>query len=263
MCQGFIGDFTFPGGSRKKFRRKKRRKMMIVIFYRAHSNHFCIQNVRGMKNDRNLQKQIEKAIEANPLLEGTQLSVTVENGEATLAGIADKYHKKKIARKMAKEVQGVTAVVEKIAIIPSEQCADADIVEQITQQFAKNFGIAHKLIRITVNDGHVLLDGELKWKYQKDLAEECILHLDGITEIRNNILIPDSVKSPINEKDVFAAIYGDLSVKSDIKIEIIGRRIILKGNVGSADEKNLITRLVRNVAGVTDVENFLSVAYSR
>ncbi|RZJ35674.1 MAG: BON domain-containing protein [Flavobacterium sp.] len=218
---------------------------------------FVSSNESGMKTDRNLQKQIEKALESNLSLKGTSVSVTVENGQATLAGCTDKYFKKGIAKKMAKEIQGIKNVVEDIAIV-SEAIADADIKAQISEKFAKNFGIAHNSIQISVNEGNVHLEGTLKWKYQKELAEECILHVDGIRSIENNIFIPLTVESPIKEKDVFAAIYGDPSVKSDIRIEIVGSRIILKGNVASTDEKNLVTRLVRNVPGVTEVENFLS-----
>ena len=214
-----------------------------------------------MNSDKNIQQQIEKAFEANQLLQGAKINVAVQNGEAILTGYADKFCKKEIARKTAKEVEGVTMIVEEILVVldDADKMSDAEIEAEITKNFKKNFSTAHTEINITVRDGYVWLEGRLKWKYQKELAEECIGYVKGIKGIDNNIFIPATLEAAIDEKDVFAAIYGDPSILSDIKVEVTGHRIILKGSVESIDQKNLVTRLVRNVPGVKEIENFLVV----
>jgi len=158
-------------------------------------------------------------------------------------------------------VQGVKSITEKIAVKlnDSDKSSDRQIESDITERFMKNFGSSYKDIIIVVRDGNVLLEGQLKWKYQKDLAEECIFDVKGITGIENNILIPERPKSGINEKDVFASIYGNPSITTEIQVEILGNRVILKGKVHNIEQKNLVTRLVRNVPGVQEVENFLTI----
>lgn len=218
-----------------------------------------------MKTDIHLQKQIEKALESNLVLKGSQIEVIVDDGDVLLTGTTDKFHKKNAAKKTAKEVEGVKHIAEQLEIITTnnELCTDAEIEAQVNQKFKKNFGSAHQEIKTIVKDGHVWLEGRLKWNYQKELAEECIQYIPGIKGIENNIYILASLEKAIDEKDIFAAIYGDPSINSDIKVEIVGQRIILKGCVENTDQKNLVTRLVRNVAGVNEVENFLTINWMR
>ncbi len=239
---------------------------MRVIFFTAEALHLCITNkVQEMKTDKSIQCQIEKALETCHALEGAKIDVTVMNGAATLTGYADKFFKKEIARKIAKEVEGVTLVAEAIVIVLDEadKISDIDIKAIITERFKKNFSAAYKEINIRVRDGYVGLKGQLKWNYQKQLAEECISDVEGIKGIENTIFIPATLQTGIDEKHVLAAIYSDPSIKSDIKVEVIGHRIILKGNVENTNQKNLVTRLVRNVEGVKEIENFLNVVPKR
>jgi osmotically-inducible protein OsmY len=214
-----------------------------------------------MKGDAIIKLHIEKALKSNILLNEAKITVEVLNGNALLSGNVDKYHKKNMARKIAKEVQGVKTVSEEIIVVlrDSDKCLDSEIASNIIERFIKNFGNSHKDIKIIVKDGYVGLEGLVKWKYQKDLAKECITDIKGIIGIENNITTPEQPKSSIDEKDIFAAIYGDPSITTDIKIEIIGHRIVLKGKVQNVEQKNLVTRLVRNVQDVEEIENFLTI----
>lgn len=214
-----------------------------------------------MKVDSLIKQQIEKALRANVLLNGADISVEVLDGHAVLLGTVDKYPKKELARKIAKGVQGVKSSDEEISVVinDNDKCSDSEIQSNITERFIRNFGNAHNDIKIMVREGIVWLEGNLKWKYQKDLGEECIIDIRGITDIKNNIHIPEKIHSAINEKDVFAAIYSNPSITTDIKIEIIGNRVVLKGKVLNVEQKNLVTSLVRNVTGVKEVENFLMI----
>lgn len=214
-----------------------------------------------MKSDTSIKLQIEKALKSNLLLSGSDIVVAVRDGRALLTGHVDKYPKREMARKIAKEVQGVKNAEERINVVinATEQYSDAEIDSDILLRFIKNFGNSHKDIKVIVKEGKVWLEGVLKWKYQKDLAEECIIDINGIIDIQNNIFTPENLKTVIDEKDVLAAIYGDESIITDIKIEIIGTRVVLKGEVFNIEQKNLVTRLVRNVPNVTEIENFLRI----
>lgn len=211
--------------------------------------------------DKNIQQQIEKAFEANLQLQGLNINVSVLQGNAILTGNVDNLCKKDMVRKLAKEVEGVSMVNDQIMIIPngSEKIKDIDIETEIKEKYKKNFGNAHKEIKIIVKDGYVWLEGRLRWKYQKELADQCIHCIEGINGIENHIWIPEMLEPEVNEKDVLAAIYSDHSITTDIRVEIFGHLVIIKGVVADVNQKNLVTRLVRNVEGVREVENFLSV----
>ena len=143
-----------------------------------------------MKGDAIIKLHIEKALKSNILLKEAKITVEVLDGNALLSGHVDKYHKKDMARKIAKEVQGVKIVAEEIAVLlnDSDKRSDAEIESSITERFIKNFGNSHKDIKIIIKDGNIWLEGLLKWKYQKELAKECIIDIKGISGIENNII---------------------------------------------------------------------------
>lgn len=224
--------------------------------------NFAVKSA-AMTSDHNLQRQIGKAFESNPELSGCNISTEVVQGEAVLNGHVDKFCKISLAKKIAKEVEGTKAVLLRLTVNldESKRRPDDEIAAEIAAKFHKNFSNAGKDVNVSVKDGFVRMEGRLSWKYQKDLAVECISCIDGIKGIENNIVVPQTAEEPVSEKDVLAAIYGDYSITSDIKVEIFGSRVILRGAVESANQKNLVTRLVRNVKGVGEVENFLSIKW--
>ncbi len=69
-----------------------------------------------MKNNEELQKDVQDAIKWEPLLHAAEIGVTAKNGIVTLSGTVDSYSKKAEAEDAAKRVAGVKAVVEKIEI---------------------------------------------------------------------------------------------------------------------------------------------------
>jgi osmotically-inducible protein OsmY len=214
-----------------------------------------------MKSDSNIKKQIEQAL-VNSLLSECTITVEVINGTVNLSGYVDKYCKKEVAKKIAQEVEGIRLVIENLSVIlnDNEKRSDTEIAAVIEQKFSKNFGFAHKDINVVVKDGYVWLEGRLHWKYQRNLAVECISFLDGIKGIDNNIFIPETVVFSVKEKDVLAAIYSDYSITNDIKVEIFGQKVILQGSIKNSNQKNLVTRLVRSVLGVREVENLLTIS---
>lgn len=241
---------------------------MFLIICEYDDSHFfantkntilLLKIILKMKSDLNLKKQIEKAFEASLLLEHCSIMAELNQGIAILSGDVDQYCKKEVAKKIAKDVEGVKLVIDNLTVFVKGIITDYVITTAIEEKFQKNFGNAHQNVKATVKEGYVWLDGRLNWKYQKELAVECISCIEGIKFIENNIFVPESTELQISEKDVLASIYGDYSIISDIKVEIFGHKVILKGSVENINQKNLVTRLVRTVQGVREVENFLTI----
>ena len=69
-----------------------------------------------MKNNAELQKDVQDAIKWEPMLNAAEIGVTVKDGVVTLTGVVDSYVKKQQAEHAAKNVADVKAVVEKIEI---------------------------------------------------------------------------------------------------------------------------------------------------
>ena len=69
-----------------------------------------------MKNNSELQTDVQNAIKWEPLLNAAEIGVTAKDGVVSLTGVVDSYAKKLEAENAAKKVIGVKAVVEKIEV---------------------------------------------------------------------------------------------------------------------------------------------------
>ena len=69
-----------------------------------------------MKTNAELQKDVQDAIKWQPLLNAAEIGVTAKDGVVSLTGVVDSYTKKTEAEDAAKNVAGVTALVEKIEV---------------------------------------------------------------------------------------------------------------------------------------------------
>ena len=106
-----------------------------------------------MKNNAELQKDVQDAIKWEPLLNAAEIGVTVRDGVVTLTGTVDSYSKKTEAEEAAKNVKGVTAVVEKIEIKPGGRWAEKDdneIAAEVVHALKGNWKVPGDNIKVKV-----------------------------------------------------------------------------------------------------------------
>ena len=148
-----------------------------------------------MKNNEELQKDVQDAIKREPLLNAAEIGVTAQNGIITLYGVVDSYVKKIEAEDAAKDVEGIRAVVEKIEIHFSNTKIrdDNDIAVDILFSMKLNWEIPENMVKIKVEDGLVSIEGELQWSYQKESVKRVISKVAGVKGITNFIkIVPES-----------------------------------------------------------------------
>src|ERR1700733_3546912 len=122
-----------------------------------------------MKNNAELQKDVQDAIKWEPLLNAAEIGVTVKDGVVTLTGVVDSYSKKFEAEDAAKNVAGVKAVVEKIEIKFAGNIGrkdDNEIASEILNAYKWNWEVPDNKVKVKVEDGWVVLEGELQYNYQ-------------------------------------------------------------------------------------------------
>ena len=108
-----------------------------------------------MKNNAELQKDVQDAIKWEPLLNAAEIGVTVKDGVVTLTGVVDSYSKKTEAEDAAKNVAGVKAVVEKIEIKISSKWSkkdDNEIAAEVLNAFKWNWQVPEDKVKVKVED---------------------------------------------------------------------------------------------------------------
>ena len=217
-----------------------------------------------MKNNSELQTDVQNAIKWEPLLNAAEIGVTAKDGVVSLTGVVDSYAKKLEAENAAKKVIGVKAVVEKIEVkFPNSWTkTNAEIANEVLGALKSNWLIPSDKVTVKVEDGWVTIEGELPWNYQKEAAKNAINWLTGVKGVTNNIKIKSESHDSIEQKDVENAIRRIWSLDDlDIKVKVSGTTVTLTGTVNTWFQKEEAGRIAWKTPGIWHVKNELAVDY--
>ena len=165
-----------------------------------------------MKNNAELQKDVQDAIKWEPLLNAAEIGVTVKDGIVTLTGVVDSYTKKTEAEDAAKNVAGVKAVVEKIEVKFSSTYGkknDNEIADEIVSAFKWNWQVPNDKVKVKVENGWITLEGELEYNHQRDAAKDAVKNLLGVVGVSNNITIKSTSEEKVEKADIELAFKGN------------------------------------------------------
>jgi len=218
-----------------------------------------------MKNNAELQKDVQDAIKWEPLLNAAEIGVIVKEGVVTLTGTVDSYSKKTEAENAAKNVAGVKAVVENIEIKISHSHAkkdDGEIAREVINAFKWHWQIPSDKIKVKVEIRQVTLEGELEWNYQKEAAVNAVKNLSGVINVSNHITIKSETVNLVEKTDIENALRRNWAIADkDITVEVTDHNVTLTGMVDSSYQKEEAERIAWNAPGVQKVDNKLGVEY--
>ena len=217
-----------------------------------------------MKNNSELQTDVQNAIKWEPLLNAAEIGVTAKDGVISLTGVVDSYAKKLEAENAAKKVIGVKALVEKIEVkFPSSWAkTNLEIANEVLAALKSNWAVPTDKVTVKVEDGWVTLEGELPWDYQREAAKNAVNFLTGVKGVTNNIKIKSESHDAIEKKDVEEAIARSWSVDdSDISVSVSGTTVTLTGTVSSWYQRDEAGRIAWKTPGIWSVKNELAVDY--
>ncbi|SEW14933.1 Osmotically-inducible protein OsmY, contains BON domain [Chryseobacterium wanjuense] len=216
-----------------------------------------------MKTNAELQRDVQKALQWEPLLHSAEIGVTAKDGIVSLTGVVDSYAKKMEAENAAKRVSGLKALVENIEVkFPNSLYkTDAEVAKEVLNALKANYSIPDDNIKVKVEDGKVTLEGELPWNYQKEEAGQAIKYLIGVKGVINNIKIKSEVDDEIQKKDIEDALRRSTIDDSEIKVSVSGTTVTLTGTANSWYQKEEAGRIAWKTPGIWNVRNELEIDY--
>jgi osmotically-inducible protein OsmY len=218
-----------------------------------------------MKNNAQLQQDVQDAIKWQPLLNAAEIGVTAKDGVVSLTGVVDSYAKKTEAEDAASNVAGVTALVEKIEVkYPSSYTkTNAEIATEVVNALNARWDVPKDKVKVKVEAGWVTLTGQLGWNYQKEAAEDAIGSLMGVTGVTNNITIKSESMEAAEKVAIESALKRNWAFyENDIRVQVSGHRATLTGSVPSLYQKDEAGSIAWNAPGVWSVDNELVVDWN-
>jgi osmotically-inducible protein OsmY len=215
-----------------------------------------------MRTDEDLGRDAAEELRWTPEIDETDIAVKVNEGVVTLTGFVKSFDEVYAAERAIKRVAGVRAFANDLVVRleTGDTRADPEIAREAADALELELPHTAHLIRILVHDGHVTLEGNVEWQYQKERAEECIHKLRGLTGITNLIALKSRpVAADIKER-IGAALKRSAQIDADnINVATNGSEVTLTGRVRSWSEHEAAADTAWSAPGVLDVKNHLCV----
>jgi osmotically-inducible protein OsmY len=217
-----------------------------------------------MKTDKEIQRDVLDELQYEPCVDASKIGVIAHNGIVTLSGTVASYAEQHAAAHAAERVAGVKAVANETKVeVPSmHQRDDADIAQAVLNALKWHVWIPQDTIKVKVEQGWVTLEGTVNFKFQRNSVDDAVRYLTGVKGIINLITVNHAA---IDSLDVKAKIENalrrgtELWVKN-IKVEVIGNKVVLRGSVRSRAERSDAEHAAWAAPGVSQVEDHLTIA---
>jgi osmotically-inducible protein OsmY len=215
-----------------------------------------------MKSDIQIQKDVIEELRWEPFLDSAEIGVAVKNGVVNLSGEVDSYSKKMAAEDAAKRVSGVKAIAEdiQITVFPHLTKTDREIADAVLNALKWHSGIQEEKVKVKVEDGHVRVEGEVEWEYQRTSVTSAIANLVGVRSVTNMITVKPKIKVTDIQQKISAALHRSATVDAGkIKVEVSGSKVTLRGTVRSLAEKRDAEMAAWSAPGAISVDSRLLV----
>lgn len=212
--------------------------------------------------DKELQRLVREALEWEPGVDAAHVGVAVDEGVVTLSGHVASYAEKLAAEHAVARIRGVRGLTETLAVrIPAtDDYADDLIADRARRLLDWNVTVPADAVSIIVERGHLTLEGTVESYAQKRAAERALRKLGGLAGIHNRLRIQPPARPASIHDGIDAALRRDATFDGrEITVEVDGGRVVLSGEVGSWRERELAAETAYATAGVTAVENLITV----
>ncbi len=239
-----------------------------------------------MSDRERVLKEVHAALEREPRINLHKCPIKMEfsDGVLTLEGEAEHIAAKKLALEFAIAVSSVAGIVDRLHVIPATRMGDGAILDAVRDALLQEptlmncslhvirkgllepvREVTHEprgAIRVSVNEGVVLLDDHVTGLTQKRLAGVLAWWVPGSRDVVNGMeVIPDLPDSDEEmAKAVRIVLKKDPFVNGDrIRVAVRQSVVTLEGDAPSASQKDMAEFDAWYVFGVDKVVNRLEV----
>jgi osmotically-inducible protein OsmY len=205
---------------------------------------------------------VEDELRSDPDIDATNIAVVVKDGVVTLTGFVRSFRQRRKAEQDVKHVAGVVGVASNIEVrLPIiHRRPDPDIARDAVEAIKRELPYSWEEIKVVVEDGLIILEGEIEWHYQRERAEEAVQNLRGATGVVNMIEVQPRVAPVEVRRKIEEALRRAAEIDaSRISVETNGGEVILRGTVRSWAKRQQAERAAWSAPGVTKVDNRIRI----
>jgi osmotically-inducible protein OsmY len=215
-----------------------------------------------MRDDKQLRQNVLDELDFEPSVKAANIGVAVENDVVTLTGHVSSYAERFAAEQAVRRVKGVRGIAQEIEVrFPSDKKTSDDEIAKRVVNILRWSPVPSEVIKVTVHDGLITLNGEVTWQYQKKAAEDAVRKLSGIMGVFNDIRIRPQVSVPDLKQKIEDALKRSAEIEAKaIRVTVRdGGVILLEGKVHDWQERDAVENVAWSAPGVKAVEDRLTI----
>lgn len=164
---------------------------LLIGGVRSLQNNLIVDFPESFKfpTDDEIRENIRQSLKLSSSINDANVNIEVDNNVVTLSGNVTSYWRKVRAENLACDIEGVVDVVNKITIVPTNKISDELLAKDIASAYSRSSTIDMEDIDIKVNNGKVVIAGEVDDWVSYNHAIEIASYTSGIKEVEDNLRI--------------------------------------------------------------------------
>lgn len=230
--------------------------------------------VFASESDEQIESAAKSSFVFKTYLKNDAVKITSKDGAVTLTGTVSEEPSILLAQEAVSSLRGVKSVDNKLEIKglrPAEN-SDGWIAARVKTVLFFHRSVSGIKTEVSVKDGVVTLSGEAKNSAQRELTTEYAKDVEGVKDVKNKMSVANAPTA--REKETVGDKIDDASITSQVKMSLLFHRstrvlkthvetdngvVVLTGTAGSKAEKDLVSKIVEDINGVTKVDNRMAV----
>ena len=152
-----------------------------------------MNKVGNFMDDSTITAKVKAALVDHESIKSTDISVKTDQKVVTLSGFVESQAQAEEAVKVAKGVEGVTSVSDKLHVRDSKDTSvkgyagDTAITSEVKAKLLADDIVPSRKVKVETTDGVVQLSGSVDSQAQSDRAESIAKAIDGVKSVKNDL----------------------------------------------------------------------------
>ena len=152
-----------------------------------------MNKVGNFMDDSTITAKVKAALVDHESIKSTDISVKTDQKVVTLSGFVESQTQAEEAVKVAKGVEGVTSVSDKLHVRDSKSTSvkgyagDTATTSEVKAKLLADDIVPSRKVKVETTDGVVQLSGTVDSKAQSDRAESIAKAVDGVKSVKNDL----------------------------------------------------------------------------
>ena len=152
-----------------------------------------MNKVGNFMDDSTITAKVKAALVDHESIKSTDISVKTDQKVVTLSGFVESQAQAEEAEKVAKGVEGVTSVSDKLHVRDSKSTSvkgyagDTATTSEVKAKLLADDIVPSRKVKVETTDGVVQLSGTVDSKAQSDRAESIAKAVDGVKSVKNDL----------------------------------------------------------------------------